>query len=260
MTLRLQVWMRELRRMVGKVTSKADHVELRADKDLKANPDGLYLPLIQCSECHTTGWLSRLPPASQKLSTRLDEIYNNWFSGRSEAVRLYAGADWPRPYVDGVLQPTFFATFMPPMTRGKVTVPTGCGSFPSQFDNRGLPINRNPALARKSAETRYNVVHQTIAEKGGHFPALEQPQAWMDDLRTFVRGIAGGEIVATAPAGLPGGAPATGDTDEDAAEQPPASTAASPSLLARASKRTNPRCPVGFKALSRAPAARKTTI
>jgi DEAD/DEAH box helicase domain-containing protein len=90
--------------MVGKVTSNADQVELRADKDLKARPDGLYLPLIQCSECHTTGWLSRLPPASSKLSNRLDEIYNTWFSGRSETVRLYAGADWPRPYVDGVPQ------------------------------------------------------------------------------------------------------------------------------------------------------------
>jgi len=103
-TLRLQVWVRELRRIVGKVTSNADQVELRADKDLKARPDGFYLPLIQCSECHTTGWLSRLPPASSKLSNRLDEIYNTWFSGRSETVRLYAGADWPRPYVDGVPQ------------------------------------------------------------------------------------------------------------------------------------------------------------
>jgi DEAD/DEAH box helicase len=92
-TLRLQVWMHELHRMVGKVTSKADYVELRADKDLKARPDGLYLPLIQCSECHTTGWLPCLPPASRKLSNRLDEIYNTWFSGRSEEVRLYAGAD-----------------------------------------------------------------------------------------------------------------------------------------------------------------------
>ena len=103
-TLRVQVWMRELRRMVGKVTSDPAQVELRPDKDLKARPDGLYLPLIQCSECHTTGWLSRLAPASHKLSTRLDEIYNTWFSGRSEAVRLYPGAEWPRPYVAGVPQ------------------------------------------------------------------------------------------------------------------------------------------------------------
>jgi pimeloyl-ACP methyl ester carboxylesterase len=33
------------------------------------------------------------------------------------------------------------------------------------------------------------VVHATIAPKGGHFPALEQPQAWMDDIRTFVGGL-----------------------------------------------------------------------
>ena len=59
---------------------------------------------MQCSECHTTGWLSRLAPASHKLSNRLEEIYNTWFSGRSEAVRLYAGEDWPRPYVEEVPQ------------------------------------------------------------------------------------------------------------------------------------------------------------
>ena len=106
-------------------------------------------------------------------------------SGTSSA-RLY----YESRHVNGQLSPAFFATFMPAMSRGKVTVPTGCGAFPSQYDNRGLPINRDPALARKAAETRYNVVHATIAAKGGHFPALEQPQAWMDDLRTFVRGLA----------------------------------------------------------------------
>jgi len=120
-----------------------------------------------------------------------DELLTNimfyWVtnSGTSSA-RLY----YESRHVNGQLSPAFFATFMPAMSRGKVTVPTGCGAFPSQYDNRGLPINRDPALARKSAETRYNVVHATIAAKGGHFPALEQPQAWMDDLRTFVRTMA----------------------------------------------------------------------
>ena len=126
----------------------------------------------------------------EKVYTK-DELLTNimfyWVtnSGTSSA-RLY----YESRHVNGQLSPTFFATFMPPMSRGKVTVPTGCGAFPSQYDNRGLPINRDPALARKSAETRYNVVHATIAPKGGHFPALEQPQAWMDDLRTFVGGLA----------------------------------------------------------------------
>jgi DEAD/DEAH box helicase domain-containing protein len=64
----------------------------------------LYLPLVQCSECHTTGWLSRLPQASNKVSTVLDEIYNTWFSGRPEAVRLYAGGGLKQPQVDGLKQ------------------------------------------------------------------------------------------------------------------------------------------------------------
>jgi pimeloyl-ACP methyl ester carboxylesterase len=127
----------------------------------------------------------------EKVYTKDDLLTNIMFywvtnSGTSSA-RLY----YESRHVDGVLQPTFFATFMPQMSRGKVTVPTGCGAFPSQYDNRGLPINRDPALARKAAETRYNVVHLTIAPKGGHFPALEQPQAWTSDLRTFVGGLTG---------------------------------------------------------------------
>ena len=124
----------------------------------------------------------------EKVYTK-DELLTNimfyWVtnSGTSSA-RLY----YESRHVNGQLSPAFFATFMPPAS-SKVTVPTGCGAFPSQYDNRGLPINRDPALARKSAETRYNVVHATIAAKGGHFPALEQPQPWMDDLRTFVRAL-----------------------------------------------------------------------
>ena len=124
----------------------------------------------------------------EKVYTK-DELLTNimfyWVtnSGTSSA-RLY----YESRHVNGQLSPAFFATFMPPAS-SKVTVPTGCGAFPSQWDNRGLPINRDAALARKSAETRYNVVHATIAAKGGHFPALEQPQPWMDDLRTFVRAL-----------------------------------------------------------------------
>ena len=125
----------------------------------------------------------------EKVYSKDDLLTNIMFywvtnSGTSSA-RLY----YESRHVNGQLSPAFFATFMPPASRGKVTVPTGCGAFPSQWDNRGLPINRDPALARKSAEARYNVVHATIAAKGGHFPALEQPQPWMDDIRAFVRAL-----------------------------------------------------------------------
>lgn len=103
-SLRMQLWLRELRRMVAKMALDAEDVVLRSAADVAANPDGVYLPMIQCSECHTTGWLSRLVQGSNKLSTKLDEIYNTWFSGRPEATRLYAAQSIKRPQVEGLVQ------------------------------------------------------------------------------------------------------------------------------------------------------------
>ena len=85
-------------------------------------------------------------------------------------------------HMGGVLNPT-------PFTRpdARVTVPTGCGAFPWQYDRRATPPGPDLAAARKGAEARFNLVHFTQMDHGGHFPALEQPQSWMDDLRAFVR-------------------------------------------------------------------------
>lgn len=103
-SLRVQLWVREMRRMVAKLAVDAEDVRLRSAADVAANPDGVYLPMIQCSECHTTGWLSRMVQGSNRLSTKLDEIYNCWFSGRPEATRLYAAQSVKRAQVDGVVQ------------------------------------------------------------------------------------------------------------------------------------------------------------
>lgn len=90
-TLRIQFWMRELRRMVAKLAANPLHVALKASADLKSRPNGLHLPLVQCSQCHTTAWVSRLPSGRSKLSDKLDEIYNAWFSGSADVVRVYPG-------------------------------------------------------------------------------------------------------------------------------------------------------------------------
>ena len=99
--LRFQLWLRELRRMVAKLASDPDNVSLTSSADVSANPDGVYLPLIQCTECRTTGWLSRLASGSNKLSTKLDEIYNTWFANGEAAVRMYAVGSVGRPKVAG---------------------------------------------------------------------------------------------------------------------------------------------------------------
>ncbi|TCP15937.1 DEAD/DEAH box helicase [Simplicispira metamorpha] len=101
-TLRVQLWVRELRRMVGKLTVNPEDMRFCSERDLPGSRDGVYLPLVQCSQCRTTGWISRKVEGSSKLSVALDEIYNTWFARRPEATRLYAAGSVGRSHVDGV--------------------------------------------------------------------------------------------------------------------------------------------------------------
>ena len=113
-----------------------------------------------------------------------DELLTNvmiyWVtnSGASSA-RIYYES---RHMLGGPLPPSPFV-----QPSGRVTVPTGCGSFPSQYDRRATPVNTNTKAARKAAEARFNIVHFTTMSRGGHFPAFEQPGLWVDDIRAFYR-------------------------------------------------------------------------
>lgn len=100
-TIRLQIWIRELRRMVGRVHHEPEQVCLLPSADLKSSPGGVYLPLIQCAECHTTGWLSMKTEGGSKLSTDLEVIYNGWFSRSADIVRFYPGSH-RHAHVEGI--------------------------------------------------------------------------------------------------------------------------------------------------------------
>ena len=103
-TLRVQLWMRELRRMVANVHRLSGEIELQPASAVRRDSPKLHLPLIQCPDCHTTGWLSRMPSGPTKVSTDLDEIYNTWFSSQPETLRLYAQAGLRRPQCEGANQ------------------------------------------------------------------------------------------------------------------------------------------------------------
>jgi epoxide hydrolase len=118
----------------------------------------------------------------EKVFTR-DELLTNimiyWVTNTgSSSARIY----YESRHMLGGLAPTPF-----PRPEGRVSVPTGCGAFPLQYDRRGAPVNTTTAAARQDAETRYNVVRFTTMPRGGHFPALEQPTLWLDDVRAFFR-------------------------------------------------------------------------
>jgi microsomal epoxide hydrolase len=65
------------------------------------------------------------------------------------------------------------------VSKEKVEVPTGCIIFPRE-------IIRPP---RRWAEAHYNVKQWSVAESGGHFAALEEPEALVEDVRRFFRGL-----------------------------------------------------------------------
>jgi len=58
-----------------------------------------------------------------------------------------------------------------------VAVPTGVANFPGE-------VTRTP---RAWAEHRYNVVHWTEHDRGGHFAAMQVPDLFVDDVRAFFR-------------------------------------------------------------------------
>ena len=61
----------------------------------------------------------------------------------------------------------------------RVEVPTGVASFPKE-------ILQAP---RSWCEAGYNITHWTDMPRGGHFGAFEQPELYVDDVRTFFAGL-----------------------------------------------------------------------
>ena len=57
----------------------------------------------------------------------------------------------------------------------RVEVPTGCAIFPRE-------ITRSP---RRWAVRQYNVARYTELERGGHFAAMEVPELFVDEVRSF---------------------------------------------------------------------------
>ena len=103
----VHLWVRELRRMVCSLGNDNDvgdpsgsRFRLRHSGDLKADEPFVHLPLVQCRECHVTGWVTKLPAAggnrSKVLSPRvkdgLQDIYGAFFGGDVDAVFLFPRA------------------------------------------------------------------------------------------------------------------------------------------------------------------------
>jgi DEAD/DEAH box helicase domain-containing protein len=96
-TVRVQIWLRELRRLVANVEPAGGDCRLRSAADLRGKGEPLHLPLVQCAECHTTGWVARRPEQATRIDPDLDIIYNAWFRSAPEIARLYPRAGLETP-------------------------------------------------------------------------------------------------------------------------------------------------------------------
>jgi microsomal epoxide hydrolase len=67
------------------------------------------------------------------------------------------------------------------VTQGRVEVPTGVAIFPKELYKPPRPW----------AEKAYDLRQFSVFERGGHFAALEQPEALVGDVRSFFRGLRG---------------------------------------------------------------------
>ena len=65
---------------------------------------------------------------------------------------------------------------------GRIDVPTGAAIFPYELF----------ITPRRWAEASFNITHWTEMPRGGHFAAMEQPELFVEDLRTFFRTLRGG--------------------------------------------------------------------
>ncbi|TAK52674.1 MAG: DEAD/DEAH box helicase [Betaproteobacteria bacterium] len=90
--VRVQLWLRELRRMVAKVGPVPELTH--ADELLNlANP--LHLPVLHCRECHSVSWGAVWPAGEPKLKHDLQLFYQSWFNQKPDSRLIYPAAARP---------------------------------------------------------------------------------------------------------------------------------------------------------------------
>ena len=105
LNVQVQLWMRELRRLVAKVSPKM--VTYSIAHDLNAQQAKQYLPVVNCRDCGATGWTSILSERRNATITSLETFYNLYFKADEKIVMMYPHTENNHPYgfINGYLCP-----------------------------------------------------------------------------------------------------------------------------------------------------------
>ncbi|MCD7791573.1 MAG: DEAD/DEAH box helicase, partial [Bacteroides thetaiotaomicron] len=87
LNVQVQLWMRELRRLVAKVDPKEITYDIAYD--LNKQQAKQYLPVINCRDCGATGWVSILNERNNATMVSLDTFYNLYFRADEKIVMMF---------------------------------------------------------------------------------------------------------------------------------------------------------------------------
>lgn len=93
--VRVQLWLRELRRMLASVELQPRLVH---SDDLIDPTQPLHLPVIHCRECHSAAWGAMRTQGERSINPELSNFYAGWFAQSPDSVLMY-------PLVDGEEKP-----------------------------------------------------------------------------------------------------------------------------------------------------------
>ena len=87
LNVQVQLWMRELRRLVARVDPEEITYEIA--NDLNKQQAKQYLPVVNCRDCGITGWVSVLNERSNAIMTNLESFYNLYFRADEKIVMMF---------------------------------------------------------------------------------------------------------------------------------------------------------------------------
>lgn len=97
LNVQVQLWLRELRRFLGKVS--AENVTYAIAHDLNSQQSKQYLPIVNCRDCGATGWTALLNERQNATTYNLDAFYNRYFKCDDKIVMMFPyGKDEDIPY------------------------------------------------------------------------------------------------------------------------------------------------------------------
>lgn len=100
LNVRVQLWMREMRRMVATVETNPS-LGYGFDKSLEDTV--CSLPLVHCRECGKMGYVSILHPSDSMLISSPNEIYQSFFNHRPSTCFIFPLTEKPKDKLPGTI-------------------------------------------------------------------------------------------------------------------------------------------------------------